>query len=59
MLSAETGRVDSSLGKMTTYVVEDDEGTVDSADGVVSNSGNDRVRGRLARIRHDGRNIGK
>lgn len=30
---------------MTTYVVEDDEGTVDAAYGVVSNPGDDRVRG--------------
>ncbi|KAI6769729.1 hypothetical protein HG530_004358 [Fusarium avenaceum] len=44
LLSADKVQTDSSLGYMTTHIVEDDEGTVDAADGVVSNSGHDRVR---------------
>jgi hypothetical protein len=55
LLSADKVQTDSSLGYMTTHIVEDDEGTVDAADGVVSNSGHDRVRRRLARVGHDGR----
>lgn len=39
---------------MTTYILEDDEGTVDAADGVVANPGDDRVRRRHARVRHVG-----
>jgi hypothetical protein len=42
---------------MTTYILEDDEGTVDAADGVVANSRDDRVRRRLARVFHNGRYI--
>lgn len=42
---------------MTTYVLEDDEGTVDATDCVVANSPDDRVRRRFILVSHNERYI--